>query len=234
MRRLPETLTLKTMKTTRAEVALRRILSTRKNIWAPERGNSFKSLIRTVLSQNTNWRNEEAAYRRLAAIGITPQALSAARLSEIVEAIRPAGMYNQRSRVIQLIAEDVIRRFNGDLAAVVSKPYEEARETLMSLPGVGEKTADVVLLFSVGKNVLPIDRHIVRISKRLDIVPSNAKYDDIRYVLEKSVKPKNYLDAHITLIQFGRDTCRALNPKCPQCILEDICPYPKKRNKKSA
>ena len=137
-------------------------------------------------------------------------------------------MYNQRSRTIKQVSFKVMELYNGDLSTVVAKPYPEARKELMRLPGVGEKTADVVLLFNAGKDVLPIDRHIARISKRLDIVLSNADYDTIRLTLESATPPDKFLDTHIKLIQFGRDVCRALNPKCRECPLNDLCAYPQR------
>ena len=220
------------MKTrTRAETAIARVLDASERRWSPSGGEPFKTLIRTILSQNTNWRNEETAYRRLEVkIGVTPEKLALAPMQEIAEAIKPAGMYNLRSLTIQSVSHEVLDRFNGDLSKAVSKPYEEAREELMSLPGVGEKTADVVLLFSVGRHVIPVDRHIARIAKRLELVPQNAPYDEIRRTLEEATPPNTYLDTHIKLIQFGRDTCRAQNPRCPSCILNDICPYPLRKD----
>jgi endonuclease-3 len=203
---------------------LDRILSLYPRRWTPNRGDPFKALVRTILSQNTNWRNEDKAYRRLEeAICVTPNTISAASLLDIAEAIHPAGMYNQRSIIIKEVAEKVLTLYDGDLTQVLSKPYPEAREELMKLPGVGKKTADVVLLFNAGKLVLPIDRHIARISKRLGIVPSNADYDTIRLTLEDGTAPETYLDAHIKLIQFGREVCKALNPKCVACPLSDLC-----------
>ena len=205
---------------------LDRILSLYPHRWTPNRGDPFKALVRTILSQNTNWRNENKAYRRLEeAIGVTPNTISAASFLDIAEAIRPAGMYNQRSVIIKEVAEKVLALYDGDLTQVLSKPYPEAREELMKLPGVGKKTADVVLLFNVGKLVLPVDRHIARISKRLGIVSSNADYDTIRLNLEGGTATENYLDAHIKLIQFGRDVCRALNPKCAACQISDLCSH---------
>lgn len=137
-------------------------------------------------------------------------------------------MYNTRSRVIKQVSEQVLERFSGDLTTTVSKSYPEAREALMTLPGVGEKTADVVLLFTAGKRVIPVDRHIARIAKRLKLIPANAPYDAIRRTLEEATPPETYLDTHIKLIQFGRDTCRAQNPRCIICILRDTCPYPQR------
>jgi len=221
-------LTLKTKNRTRAEEALSRVVSSPLT-WTPRREDPFKTLIRTILSQNTSWQNEATAYGRLEeTIGVTPNKLSTAKTSDIAKAIKPAGMYNLRSKTIKRAAADIIERFDGDLAPIVSKPYPEARETLMTLPGVGEKTADVVLLFNAGKQVLPVDRHIARITKRLELVPESAKYDEIRGALEEATQPDAYLDAHIKLIQFGRDTCRAQNPRCSTCALNDLCPYPRR------
>jgi endonuclease-3 len=166
-------------------------------------------------------------------VGVEPKALSGASEAKIADAIRPAGMYNQRSQTIKLVSEKVLELHDGDLSVVISKTYDDARKELMNLPGVGKKTADVVLLFNAGKHVLPIDRHITRIAKRLELVPYNADYDTIRLTLQKVTIPANYLDTHIKLIQFGRDVCRALNPKCQKCLLNDICPYPQKVEKES-
>jgi len=212
-----------------AEEAVSRILVHYGRRWTPRRSDPFKSLVRTILSQNTNYRNEDAAYTRLEEmVGVTPSTLSEASLEKIAEAIRPAGMYNQRSLTLKKVADAVLREYRGDLALVLEKSYEEAREELMRLPGVGQKTADVVLLFSAGRGVIPVDRHINRISKRLALVPKKAGYDDVRRELEGATSQENYLNAHVGMIQFGRDTCRALSPKCDECFLADLCPHPKK------
>ena len=218
------TLTPKTKK--KAKEAITRVLSSSTRKWVPRKEDPFKTLVRTILSQNTNWKNEDTAFTRLEKmIGITPTAISTASIDEITEAIKPAGMYNLRSKTLKRVATDVLEKFDDDLTSTVLKPYAEAREALMSLPGVGPKTADVVLLFNAGKQIIPVDRHIKRITKRLKLVPKNASYDEIRLILEKATPYENYLDAHIKLIQFGRDTCRAKNPKCNECTLNDLCSY---------
>ena len=161
-------------------------------------------------------------------IGITPENLANASLETIAEAIRPAGMYNQRSRVLKRVSEEVLERFSGTLDGVVKKPFPEARETLMSLPGVGPKTADVVLMFVAGSRIVPVDRHIFRISERLGIVPEKASYDDVRGALEEVSPPDRREDVHVFLIRFGRETCKAQSPRCHDCFIEDLCPYPAK------
>ncbi len=161
-------------------------------------------------------------------IGITPENLANASLEAIAEAIRPAGMYNQRSRVLKRVSEEVLERFHGSLDDVVKKPFPEAREALMSLPGVGPKTADVVLMFVAGSNIVPVDRHIFRISERLGIVPEKASYGDVRGALEDVSPSDRREDVHVFLIRFGRETCKARNPRCYDCFIEDFCSYPVK------
>jgi endonuclease-3 len=180
----------------------------------------------TILSQNTNGRNRSTAHNRLEeVIGITPENLANAPLEAIAEAIRPAGMYNQRSKVLKRVSQEVLERFGGTLDEVVRKPFPEVREDLMSLPGVGPKTADVVLMFVAGSRIVPVDRHIFRISKRLEIVPEKASYAAVREALEEVSPLDSREDVHVFLIRFGRETCKAQRPRCFDCFIEDLCPY---------
>jgi endonuclease-3 len=211
----------------RDEEILKRLLDNYKRRWRPETADSFRSLVRIILSQNTNYKNESTAYNRLeSSVGAFPESLSAAPIEVIAEAIKPAGMYNKRSVVLKRVAEEVLARFDGDLTQVLAMPYEEAREELMGLTGVGYKTADVLLMFDAGKQIIPVDRHIFRISKRLGIVPENAGYEKVRSALESAAPTGRHEDVHVLLIQFGRDICRALRPRCDECFLRDLCPYP--------
>jgi endonuclease-3 len=211
----------------RGEEALGRLLDHYERTWRPRTGDPFRNLVRTILSQNTNYKNEAMAYRRLeSAIGVTPHGLTEAPMEAIADAIRPAGMYNQRSRALRRLAEAVIDRYDGDIATILEKPYPEAREELMGLPGVGEKTADVLLMFDAGREIIPVDRHIFRITKRLGLVPQKASYDDVRCALEAATPRGRHEDVHVFLIRFGREICQARKPKCDLCFLFDICPYP--------
>ena len=211
----------------RAEEILRRLLSHYERTWRPSSGDPFRSLIRIILSQNTNYKNEATAYRRLdEMVGVEPLKLASSSTEDIAEAIRPAGMYNQRSRVIKSVAEIVLDRYGGDLDPVLQKPHGEAREELMTLPGVGPKTADVLLMFDAGKAIIPVDRHIFRITKRLGLVPERAPYDQVRMALESAAPPGRHEDVHVFLIRFGREVCKALRPRCPECFLNDLCPFP--------
>ena len=177
---------------TRAEEAISRVLPAPARGLDPQRsGDPFKTLIRTILSQNTNWRNEDTAYRRLEETDRRHPPKSRQRhYRRSPRRSSPLACTTLGARSSNKSQSEVIERFNGDLTTIVSKPYPEARETLMTLPGVGEKTADVVLLFNAGKRVIPVDRHIARIAKRLELVPENAPYDTIRSTLEEATSPK--------------------------------------------
>jgi endonuclease-3 len=214
----------------RNEEIIERILTHYERSWHPGATDPFKGLVRTILSQNTNNRNQTTAYNRLEErIGITPENIAHADIEAVREAIRPAGMYNQRSRILKHVAETIIQRFGGNLTSVMEKPYPEARSDLMSLPGVGPKTADVVLLFVGGREIVPVDRHIFRISRRLQIAPEKASYDDVRHAIEAVMPTGRHEDVHILLIQLGREICRAQNPRCRECFLSDVCTYPGKK-----
>jgi GTP-binding protein HflX len=215
----------------RAETAVNRILAEYPVLQAPSSTPPFESLVRAVLSQNTTSKNTITAYTRLThQIGVNPYHISNAQDDEIKEAIKPAGMYNQRTRALKSISNQIIEKYNGDINQIYQLPFNEARDRLMELPGVGQKTADVALMFSVNSKVVPVDRHIERIAKRLGIVPKNAKYEAIRTAFQDAATPDRFRDLHLTLIKHGREICTARNPKHSDCVLRDICLYPNKRN----
>jgi endonuclease-3 len=193
--------------------------------WVNAPKEPFSTLIRTVLSQATNDKNRDKAYRNLGErFEITPKALAAADVKEIAEAIRVGGLYQNKSRVIKELSRIIVEKFHGKLDFVYSLSFQEARRLLMTLPGVGPKTADVVLLFCADKPVLPIDTHINRVSKRLGFAPSNANYERVRQTLESFYNPKDYLAAHLLLIMLGRKYCRARNPLHKACPVNALCP----------
>jgi GTP-binding protein HflX len=211
---------------------LNRLLEQYPSDYNPDRNDPFENLVGTILSQNTNRKNQITAYTRLKkAVGLTPEAINKADINDIKEAIRPAGMYNQRSSVLKSVSQEIIDNYDGEVDSIFDDTYLVAKEKLMAFPGVGPKTADVVLMFNGKHTVIPVDRHIERISKRLEVVPENADYEEIRTTLQDASTPELFKDVHLSMIKFGRDICKAQNPKCLECLLNDICPYPEKINK---
>jgi endonuclease-3 len=193
--------------------------------WAGSSRKPFRTLIRTVLSQATADRNTDRAFRNLSErTQITPEALAETDAKVIAKAIKVGGLYRNKSKVIKKISRLILDQFEGSLDFIYSSPLEEVRSTLMSLPGVGAKTADVVLLFSAERPVIPIDTHVNRVSKRLKLTPSKGKYEEIREALQSLYPPEDYLPIHLLLISLGRKYCKARRPRCKPCPVNTWCP----------
>ena len=215
----------------RAETAVNRILSKYPNTKVSHNLPPFNTLIRTILSQNTTNTNTNKAYNRLSeSIGVTPHKIINTPEEEIKEAIKSSGLYNQKTKTLKAVSELVINKYDGDVNKIYDLPFNEARNRLMEVPGVGPKTADVSLMFASNSKVVPVDRHIERIAKRLGIVSSNADYEKIRSAWQDAATPDRFTELHIALIRFGREVCTARNPDHNKCVLKDICPYPDKEN----
>ncbi|MDH5443828.1 MAG: endonuclease III [Hadesarchaea archaeon] len=208
----------------RLMVAILNRLGAEFELWRRYTNDPFLLLVGTVLSQNTNWRNTRAAYNRLVAKFRTPEQLARSEVREIQKLIKPAGLYRMKSKRLKELARIVLERYHGNLSTLLQKPPEEARRELLSLPGIGYKTADVLLVFGAGRDVLPIDTHIFRISKRLGFAPSKANYEEVRFDLEELTPTGRRGEAHVLLIQHGRRYCLARNPLCDKCPINDLCP----------
>lgn len=212
------------------EIRANKILIALKNVfsmpeWSSSARNPFETLVATIISQNTTGNNAAKAFERLSMkFRITPEALANADEKEIGEALRVAGLYRNKAETLKRVSGIVLREFHGSLDFVYSMSLEEARKSLMSLPGVGPKTADVVLLFCAQKPTIPVDTHVNRVSKRLRLAPENGDYDEVRMALQSLFASKDYLAVHVSLITLGRRYCRALKPLCSQCPVNELCP----------
>ncbi|MEM1564084.1 MAG: endonuclease III [Candidatus Bathyarchaeia archaeon] len=193
--------------------------------WVSADHNPFETLVITIISQNTSDRNTEKAFEKLSkAFAITPEVLAKAETSEIEECLKVAGLYRNKARIIKQVSKIIIKKFNGKLETILALPFEKARETLLQLPGVGPKTADVLLLFSANKPTIPVDTHVNRVSKKLGLAPADGDYESVRESLQKLYKPEDYLEVHILLILLGRKYCKARKPLCKPCPVKMLCP----------
>ncbi len=207
------------------------ILTTLKNIFsipnpADMCTDPFSLLVRTIISQSTSEKNVRKAYENLASkMPINPKNLAEAEIKDIENSLRVAGLYRNKSITLKRVASEIIERFNGSLSFIYLLPLHEAREKLMSLPGVGPKTADIILLFCAGRPVLPVDTHVNRVSKRLGLfLQSKGGYESVRARLEEIYDPKDYFSVHMLFIALGRSFCKALKPLCHTCPVNALCP----------
>lgn len=184
----------------------------------------FEVLVAVILSQNTSDRNVEVAMKLLKReMAVTPANIAKANIKALERCLTPAGLQTLKARRIKGVAKRLIKKYSGRLENILSLPPEEARKQLMDFKGIGDKTADVVLNFLGGWDTIPIDTHIKRVSKRLEVVGEKADYGEIKAALEKLIPQGMRRRAHLSMIQFGRRTCRARDPMCPVCPLNGYC-----------
>ena len=190
--------------------------------WRP----ALDELILTVLSQNTSDVNSERAYAAMRARYPTWEAVLDAAPGGLVQVLRPGGLANQKAPRIQAILAELAASQHGlDLEWLGSLEPDEAMRFLTALPGVGAKTASCVLLFSLGVPVMPVDTHIHRIARRLELIGEKLSADTAHAILTAMTPPDRMLEAHLLLIEHGRRTCKARRPRCDGCVLLDLCPF---------
>jgi endonuclease III len=139
-------------------------------------------------------------------------------------ALEPLGFVNRRSEQLLETIELIDREHDGSLAFLNNLDTEDALAFLTSLPGVGIKTAKCVLTYSLGRPVLPVDIHVLRVAKRLGLIDRDASWATADRDLERDVPDEFKFDAHVYLVTHGRDVCKGPNPQCHDCSLLDICP----------
>ena len=182
-------------------------------------------LVWTILSQHTSDLNAGRAYDSLRAALPTWDDVLAAPVGEVADAIRHGGLADQKAPRIQEVLGTVRERTGGfDIAFLAEMPIDEAKEWLKSLPGVGPKTAAVVLSFSLGRPVFAVDTHIYRVAGRLGLIGPKVGVDEAHDVLEASIDPDQVFPAHVYLITHGRRICKAQRPLCGACVLVERCP----------
>lgn len=192
--------------------------------WSRHR-DPLSELILTILSQNTSDHNSRRAYSSLIETFGDWRAVAEGNVEDIARAIQTGGLAQIKAARIKLILGQILsQRGSLDLDFLAELPVAEARDWLQSLPGVGPKTAACVLLFSLGKPVLPVDTHVHRVAKRLGLIDSKTSAENAHEVLGALVPAEYVYRFHIHMIEHGRKVCRAQNPRCDQCVLLQICP----------
>jgi endonuclease-3 len=190
-----------------------------------ERLPALDELVCTILSQNTNDANRDQAFRALKEAFPSWEAVRDAPGRAVIMAIRPAGLAQQKAPRIQEALRRITReRGQLELEFLRAWPAHAAWEWLRSLPGVGPKTASIVMLFSLGHAAFPVDTHIYRVTERLGLRPAGLSYEAAHVHLARLFEPENYAADHLNLIRLGRDVCQARRPKCELCPLRRMCP----------
>ena len=187
------------------------------------------ALVNTILSQNTTDVTSDRAYAALRERYPTWEKLLRADPTELARTIRVGGLPQIKAdRIIGALAE--IKRQTGRLSLdfLHEMNEKEADEWLSQLKGVGPKTRAIVILFGLGKKAFPVDTHISRVTQRTGLVRNGASREEAQERMASLSKPVDYFSYHLNLIEHGRKTCSARNPKCSACVLSDLCAWPEK------
>jgi endonuclease-3 len=187
---------------------------------------ALDELVSTILSQNTNDRNRDAAYRSLRERFPDWESVRDAPEPEIIDAIRTAGLANQKgARIKQVLLAITAERGTLDLEFLKDLSASEAWEWLVRFKGVGPKTAAIVLQFSLDKPAFPVDTHIFRVCGRIGLRPPKMDAEQSHTHLGRLFLPESYGPAHLNLIRLGREICGARKPDCQVCPIQDLCDY---------
>jgi endonuclease-3 len=188
----------------------------------PPHRRPLDELILTVLSQSTNDRNRDVAFLALRDRFGSWDAVRDAPLQAVEETIRPGGISKVKSLRIQQILRAIGEPLSLDRLA--GESVADARDYLVSLPGVGRKTAACVLLFSFGMREVPVDTHVSRVATRLGLLRPGAPFTEQHDALLAMTPPGAELELHLNMLRHGRRICHARAPECGACVLYRICP----------
>ena len=177
----------------------------------------FELLVAAILSAQCTDRQVNLITDRLFKKHNTPRDFAALSPAELAEEIKSCGLYRNKSKYIVEASRELLRKHGGQVP--------ETREELEALPGVGRKTAGVVLGVAYGGNALPVDTHVYRVARRLGLSAARDPVD-VEQDLAGCIPPRQWMAVHHRLIAHGRTTCRARKPACAECCLQSFCPYP--------
>ena len=213
----------------RRVIAIARVLERHYGPQHFHRSNPLDALVGTILSQNTSDANSSLAFSRLKRRFASWDEVADADVRSIEAAIRPGGLSKIKAGRIKRILRR-IRDERGTLSPgfLAHMSDEEARDHLLALDGVGLKTANVVLLFALDRKVFPVDTHVLRVSKRLELIAQQTSADRAHAELAALIAPGRRHTLHLNMVTHGREVCKAQRPQCRRCVLNDagLCPYP--------
>ena len=189
-----------------------------------------EEMVFTILSQHTSDINSGRAFARLMERFGSLEAVALGGIAEIEEAIAPGGLAKIKAPRIKEVLEKVLELNGGslDLSFLREMPLADAKAWLRQLPGIGPKSAGIVLNFSLGMPAMAIDTHIYRVCQRLRAINSKTNADKAHDVMEAKVPPEEVFTFHVAFITHGRRVCRAQRPLCGECVVGDMCPSRKR------
>lgn len=187
-----------------------------KNLQIQEEGDPFKILIGTILSARTRDEVTTAVIKTLFSQFKNPEDLSKANINDIKKLIRKIGFYNVKASRLKEVSQIIIKKYDGKVPSNLDE--------LLTLPGVGRKTANCVLVYGFKKPAIPVDIHVHRISNRIGIV-NTKNPEETENVLQNKIEKKYWIRVNEAFVTFGQNICLPIKPKCGVCQLTKMCKY---------
>ncbi|MEL6524400.1 MAG: endonuclease III [Chloroflexota bacterium] len=191
-----------------------------------KRHDGMDELVSCILSQSTTDANRDRGFDALKAQYPSWEAVHHAPEDELIETIRPAGLANSKGPYIQgSLAAIFEERGEYNIDFIEEMPVEEAKTWLQKLPGVGPKTAAIVLCFGFNRPAFPVDTHVHRTGKRIGLLPPKISANKAHEHMEAIVPDEEFYAFHLQLIYHGRAICKARSPQCEECPIKRHCEY---------
>ncbi len=194
-------------------------LRKRYKIMRLDNSDPYRVLIRTILSQRTRDENTDEASKSLFSSYKSARDVANANIEDIQKLIKKAGFFRVKAKRIKEVSRIIQDKYNGIVPDDIEK--------LLELPGVGRKTANCVLVYGFGREAIPVDVHVNRISNRIGFVNSKSP-EETEKELKRIIPKKYWLDINELFVRFGQDICRPIGPKCDECPISDLCDFNKK------
>lgn len=192
--------------------------------WWPSDG-PFETIVGAVLTQNTSWKNVDKAMANLRQLGwMTPAAIREAPEPELAEAIRSSGYYNSKARKLKAIAEHLVA-YDDDTERWRSRDAKELRAELLGVYGVGNETADDIVLYVADLPSFVIDTYTMRLLDRVGVAPARKRYEDYQALFEENLPAdaQMFNEYHALLDEHAKGVCLKTSPRCARCVLLDLC-----------
>jgi len=191
----------------------------------------FEVCIGAILTQNTAWTNVEKAIRNLKEAGLMdPFLLHEADSVTVGELIRPSGYYNIKTKRMKAFLKVLVEKYRGDISGIAREGSKKARSSLLDINGIGNETADSILLYAAGLTVFVVDAYTIRIFTRLGLLDDQMKQKSDRYDQAQSFFMQNlpedtelFKDYHAQIVELGKNHCHKSRPKCESCPIGKIC-----------
>lgn len=185
----------------------------------------FEVIVGAILTQNSNWKNVERAIANLRDYDLlSPERLHSVSEEKLKDLIRPAGYYNAKSRKLKEFVNFLFENYDGDLDEFFGLPAEQLRDQLLSVWGIGNETADSIVLYAADKPSFVIDAYTKRIFSRLGFVKERASYGELKEFFEENL-PRSveiYKEFHALIVELGKNYCKS-KPVCDECPIREFC-----------